>query len=154
MDNPGQSGELEAGSTIWMASDHAGLAMKRDIAARLGEAGWRVIDLGPEEPNSVDYPDYADRLATALKDKTEAFGVLVCGTGIGISIAANRYRHLRAALCHNATDARLARQHNNANVIALGARTLGPETALDCVQAFLETEFEGGRHARRVAKMS
>ncbi|MDJ0683321.1 MAG: ribose 5-phosphate isomerase B [Alphaproteobacteria bacterium] len=154
MNDPSPTGRAEEGPTIWVASDHAGLAMKRDIAAWLAQAGWRVIDLGPDEPASVDYPDYANRLAEALKDKEEAFGVLVCGTGIGISMAANRHRHVRAALCHNATDARLARQHNDANVIALGARTLGPEIALDCVSAFLDAEFEGGRHAARVAKMS
>jgi len=140
--------------TIAIASDHAGYDLKEALAAQLREEGFSVQNLGTHGTASVDYPDFADEMAAALAAGPAEQGVLVCGTGIGISIAANRHRHLRAALCQNTTEARLSRQHNNANVIALGARTLGPEVAADCVRVFLETEFEGGRHERRVSKMS
>lgn len=139
---------------IVVAADHAGVELKAALKETLGELGYEVVDLGTDGPESVDYPDFADKLAGALADGTAARGVLVCGTGIGISIAANRHNHVRAALCHDATDARLARQHNDANVLAVGARTMGPEKAIDCLKTFLETEFEGGRHQRRVDKMS
>jgi ribose 5-phosphate isomerase B len=102
----------------------------------------------------VDYPDYAEKLAAALKAGTALRGVLICGTGIGMSIAINRHRHIRAARCQDVTDARLAREHNDANVLVLGARTIGAETAKDCLRTFLATKFEGGRHQRRVDKMS
>ncbi len=115
--------------------------------------GREVLDLGTEAVEAVDYPDFADRLAAALAKGEAEEGVLVCGTGIGISIAANRHRHVRAALCHDASTARLARAHNDANVLVLGARTTGVEVARDCLKTFLETPFEGGRHARRVAKL-
>lgn len=141
-------------NTIAIASDHAGFELKAEIKLLLGEQGHTVLDLGTNGPESVDYPDFADALAAALGDGRAGSGVLVCGTGIGISIAANRHRHIRAARCCDTTDARLARQHNDANVVVLGARTIGRETARDCVLAFFETEFEGGRHARRVKKMS
>lgn len=139
---------------IVVAADHAGVELKAVLKEILGDLGYEVVDLGTEGPDSVDYPDFADKLAGALADGTAARGVLVCGTGIGISIAANRHNHVRAALCHDATDARLARQHNDANVLAVGARTMGREKAIDCLKTFLETEFEGGRHQRRVDKMS
>lgn len=141
-------------NTIAIASDHAGVGLKAEIKLLLQERGHTVLDLGTDGPASVDYPDFADALAAALGDGRAESGVLVCGTGIGISIAANRHRHIRAARCGDSTDARLARQHNDANVVVLGARTIGGETARDCVIAFLDTEFEGGRHARRVDKMS
>lgn len=140
--------------TIAIASDHAGLVLKDALADQLRDAGFTVQDLGTNAADSVDYPDYADKLADALAAGPAQRGVLVCGTGIGISIAANRHRHIRAALCHNATDARLCRQHNNANVLVVGARTMGAEVAADCLNTFLETAFEGGRHERRVSKMS
>jgi len=140
--------------TIAIASDHAGLALKDALAEQLRASGYTVQDLGTNNGDSVDYPDYADKLAAALEAGPARRGVLVCGSGIGISIAANRHRHIRAALCHNSTDARLSRQHNDANVLVVGARTLGAEVAADCLQAFLTTEFEGGRHQRRVSKMS
>jgi len=143
--------------TVAIASDHAGYLLKADIGNLLKERGYSVLDLGTDGPDSVDYPDFADALADALRDGRAARGILICGTGIGISIAANRHRHIRAAHCHDTTDARLSRQHNDANVIALGARTLGPEVAQDCVSVFLETAFEGDsnpRHGRRVGKMS
>jgi len=143
--------------TVAIASDHAGYLLKADIGNLLKERGYSVLDLGTDGPDSVDYPDFADALADALRDGRAARGILICGTGIGISIAANRHRHIRAAHCHDTTEARLSRQHNDANVIALGARTLGPEVAKDCVSVFLETAFEGDsnpRHGRRVGKMS
>jgi ribose 5-phosphate isomerase B len=139
---------------IALASDHAGVGLKSAVEAMLSEMGYEVLDLGTNGPDSVDYPDFAEKLAAALKAGDAGRGVLVCGTGIGISIAANRHRHIRAARCCDATDARLSREHNDANVLVLGERTIGPETARDCVRVFLETPFEGGRHQRRVDKMS
>ena len=139
---------------IAIASDHAGFEVKEEIKKLLGELGHDVADLGPEGLDSVDYPDFADAMAAALANGRAGRGVLICGTGIGISIAANRYRHVRAARCCDATDARLAREHNDANVLVLGSRTSGSETARDCVHMFLETAFEGGRHQRRIDKMS
>jgi ribose 5-phosphate isomerase B len=139
---------------IVIASDHAGFEVKDELGKLLAELGHGVVDLGTTGPESVDYPDFADALATAMAEGRASRGILVCGTGIGISIAANRHRHIRAARCCNATDARLARQHNDANVLVLGSRTSGWEPARDCVLAFLNTEFEGGRHQRRVDKMS
>lgn len=138
---------------IAIASDHAGFGLKTTIVGALHARGLEVLDLGPDNVSPVDYPDMADRLAAALGDQRAERGILVCGSGIGISIAANRHRHLRAALCHDATTARLAREHNDANVLVLGARTTGIETARDCLAAFLDTAFAGGRHARRVAKL-
>ncbi|MDH3228444.1 MAG: ribose 5-phosphate isomerase B [Alphaproteobacteria bacterium] len=139
---------------IAIASDHAGFEVKEALKTLLLEAGYDIADLGTDGPESVDYPDFADAMAGALADGRAARGVLICGTGIGISIAANRYRHVRAARCCDATDARLAREHNDANVLVLGSRTSGPETARDCVRMFLETGFAGGRHQSRVDKMS
>jgi len=143
-----------ASERIAVASDHAGVGLKSVAASLLRELGFDVLDLGTNGPDSVDYPDFADKMAAALKAGDAARGVLICGTGIGISIAVNRHRHVRAARCADATDARLAREHNDANILALGARTIGEETARDCIRTFLETPFEGGRHQRRVDKMS
>ncbi|AWJ85112.1 ribose 5-phosphate isomerase B [Azospirillum sp. TSH58] len=141
-------------TTIAIASDHAGYEMKAQIASWLAGAGYEVLDLGCNGPESVDYPDFATALAGAINDGRAARGVLICGSGIGISIAANRHPGIRAALVHDVTTARLARQHNDANVVALGARIIGAEIAKDCVDAFLTTDFEGGeRHSRRIAKM-
>lgn len=139
--------------TIAIASDHAGFELKGGVKTELEAMGHKVLDLGTHGPESVDYPVFADALAEALRDGRAARGVLVCGTGIGISIAANRHRHVRAALCHDSASARLARAHNDANVLALGARLIGVETARDCVHVFFTTAFEGGRHARRVARL-
>lgn len=142
-----------AAGPIAIASDHAGFELKTALIEELKSAGAAVLDLGTNAPDSVDYPDFADALAKALHDGRAAFGVLVCGTGIGISMAANRHKGIRAAHCRDTTDARLARQHNDANVLALGARTTGPEVAKDCLRIFLATAFEGGRHQRRVDKL-
>ena len=143
-----------AQDVIAVASDHAGFEVKDEVIKLLAEQGHEVIDLGVNGPESVDYPDFADAMAATMSDGRASRGILVCGTGIGISIAANRHRHIRAARCCDATDARLARLHNDANVLVLGSRTSGWETARDCVLAFLNTEFEGGRHQRRIDKMS
>jgi ribose 5-phosphate isomerase B len=140
--------------TIAIACDHGGLELKGVLVKDLTAAGWAVLDLGTDGPDSVDYPDFAVKLAEALKDGRAERGVLLCGTGIGISIAANRFAHIRAALVHDAFGARMCRQHNDANVLVMGGRTTGPEVARDCLKIFIETEFEGGRHAKRVAKMS
>lgn len=140
---------------VVIASDHAGVDFRGELRDWLVSQGVSVLDLGTNSRDSVDYPDFADAVAAALADGRAERGIVVCGTGIGISIAANRHRHVRAALCHDVTTARLARQHNDANVIALGARTMGVETAKDCLTTFFATEFEGGeRHSRRVAKLS
>lgn len=140
--------------TVALASDHAGYELKAQIARQLEGAGYTVLDLGTDGPASVDYPDFAAALAAAVTDGRAQRGVLICGSGIGISIAANRHPGIRAALVHDVTTARLSREHNDANVIALGARVVGPEIAKDCVDVFLKTEFEGGeRHSRRIAKM-
>jgi ribose 5-phosphate isomerase B len=139
--------------TIAIAADHAGFDLKSMLVEELHKAGLSVLDLGTHSIDSVDYPDFADAVAKAIKAGQAARGVLVCGTGIGISIAANRHKGVRAALCRDSTDARLAREHNDANVLVLGGRTTGIEVARDCLKSFLSTAFAGGRHARRVEKM-
>lgn len=138
---------------IAMAADHGGFELKSILKEELLRAGYQVLDYGTNGPESVDYPDFADAVARAIGDGNAELGILICGTGIGISIAANRHSHLRAALIHDAFGARMARQHNDANVIVFGGRTIGTEVAKDCLKVFLSTEFEGGRHARRVAKL-
>jgi ribose 5-phosphate isomerase B len=143
-----------ASERVAVAADHAGVGLKSLVEETLAELGYQVSNLGTDGPESVDYPDYAEKLAAALKAGTALRGVLICGTGIGMSIAINRHRHIRAARCQDVTDARLAREHNDANVLVLGARTIGAETAKDCLRTFLATKFEGGRHQRRVDKMS
>ena len=140
--------------TIAVASDHGGFELKSQLAADLAAGGWKVLDLGTDGPDSVDYPDFAHKVAQALKSGAASRALLVCGTGIGISIAANRYAHVRAALVHDAFGAAMCRRHNDANVLVLGGRTTGIEVARDCLRLFLDTPFEGGRHARRVAQLS
>lgn len=139
---------------VAVACDHGGFELKDQIMIDLNEMGYTVLDLGTDGTASVDYPDYANAMAKAIKDGKAEKGVLICGSGIGISIAANRHPEIRAALIHDALSARMSRLHNNANVIAFGGRMIGLETARDCLKVFLETEFEGGKHERRVAKMS
>ncbi|GIK96658.1 MAG: ribose 5-phosphate isomerase B [Alphaproteobacteria bacterium] len=140
--------------TVAIAADHAGFELKEILKSELVSQGREVLDLGTTGTQSVDYPDFAERLAKALNEGRARCGVLVCGTGIGISIAANRHRNVRAALCHDSVSARMARAHNDANVLALGARLIGTEVAKDCLRVFLDTPFEGGRHAARVAKLT
>jgi ribose 5-phosphate isomerase B len=139
--------------TIALAADHAGFELKQFLKQELEGAGYAVLDLGTNSTDSVDYPDFGRSIAVAIRDGRAGRGVAVCGTGIGISIAANREPKVRAALCHDVTSARLAREHNDANVLALGARLIGTEVARQCLHAFLETSFGGGRHTGRVAKL-
>lgn len=139
--------------TIAIAADHGGFEMKSLLVKDLEAAGYKVLDLGTNSADSVDYPDFAHALAVALKEGRAARGVLLCGSGIGISIAANRHRHIRAALVHDETGARLCRQHNDANVVVFGARLIGIEVARSALKVFLTTSFEGGRHEKRVAKL-
>jgi len=140
--------------TVAVASDHAGYALKRALKAELTDTGHAVLDLGTDGTASVDYPDYGYAMAHAIRDGRAQCGVLICGSGIGISIAANRYPEVRAALVHDALGARMARLHNDANVICFGGRMIGEDVAVDCLRNFLAATFEGGRHARRIGKLS
>ncbi|PCI56212.1 MAG: ribose 5-phosphate isomerase B [Alphaproteobacteria bacterium] len=135
-----------------IACDHGGYALKEAIKARFADK-VEFIDLGAHSTDSVDYPEYGQAVAKAIVDGDVARGILICGTGIGISIAANRFPEIRAALCTDVTMARLTRLHNDANVLALGARIIGEEVAFDIVEAFLTTKFEGGRHLNRIKKL-
>ncbi len=139
---------------IAIASDHAATDMKAALAEWLREQGHEVADLGPDDTASVDYPDYGYKLASRIADGSAEKGVALCGSGIGISIAVNRNPACRAALVSDHLSARLSREHNDANVIAMGARLIGMETAKDCLSIFLSTEFGGDRHQRRVDKLS
>jgi ribose 5-phosphate isomerase B len=139
---------------IGIASDHAGFDLKEALATHLlGRDDVTVLNLGPESATRCDYPDYAAAVARAIKSGDCDRGVLVCGSGIGISIAANRFPGIRAALAHNATTARLSREHNNANVLCLGSRLIGDVIATEAVDAFISGQFAGGRHADRLAKI-
>jgi ribose 5-phosphate isomerase B len=143
----------DAKEAIAIASDHAGFDLKALLKQELAALGFEPLDLGTDSNASVDYPDFADRLADALKAGKAKRGVLICGTGIGISIAANRHRHVRAAVVHDVTSSLLTRMNNNANVMCVGARLTGTDVAKDCLRVFLTTDFEGGRHQNRVAKL-
>jgi len=138
---------------IALGCDHGGFALKMEIKQFLVSAGHEVHDVGCYSEESVDYPDLADKVCKELIDGRSAYGILICGTGIGMSIAANRYRQIRAALCHEAFTAKMSREHNDANVLCLGARVLGVGVALDIVATWLETKFAGGRHLRRITLM-
>jgi ribose 5-phosphate isomerase B len=140
-------------SIVALASDHAGYALKATLAEELRESGHEVLDLGPHSEASVDYPDFGRALGEAVAAGRAEKGIAVCGSGIGISMAVNRIAGARCALVTSGLMARLSRQHNDANCIALGSRIIGIETARDCVAEFLATSFEGGRHAGRVAKL-
>jgi len=139
---------------IAIASDHAAIELKAALVAWMREQGHEVSDLGPATTESVDYPDYGYRLAIAIAEGAADKGVALCGSGIGISIAVNRHPACRCALVSDGLAARLAREHNDANVIAMGARLIGIETAKDCLAQFLATPFGGERHQRRVTKLS
>ena len=139
---------------IAIASDHAAIELKAELREWMVEQGHEVADLGPDTADSVDYPDYGYKLASVVADGTAERGVALCGSGIGISIAVNRNPACRSALVSEPLSAELARSHNDANVIAMGARLTGPEMAKACLAAFLETEFLGDRHQRRVDKLS
>lgn len=138
--------------TLAIACDHGGYELKEAIKAHFVPR-FDFLDLGTHSPDSVDYPAYGKSIALAITQGKAARGIAICGSGIGISIAANRHPAIRAALCTDANMARLSRQHNDANVLALGARITPQDTAFEIIDAFLETDFEGGRHARRVAQL-
>ncbi len=138
---------------IIIAADHAGLDLKAQVAQRLMAKSFDVTDLGTHTKESVNYPDYANLVAAAVLAGKGEFGILICGSGIGMCMSANRHKGIRAALCWNAESAKLSRQHNDANIICLGARLISPETAMECVEVFLNTAFEGGRHLKRVEMM-
>jgi len=138
---------------IVIGSDHAGFELKGKVVELLRELKHEVEDVGCHSNESVDYPDFAEKL-TAKLEGTGKFGILICGTGIGMSIAANRHRFIRAALCHDEHTAIVSREHNNANVLCLGARILDSEAALGIVKVWLETDFAGGRHQQRISKFS
>ncbi|MGF1592924.1 MAG: ribose 5-phosphate isomerase B [Kiloniellaceae bacterium] len=140
--------------SIAIAADHAGFDLKAKLVEELKSSGYAVQDLGTDDATtSVDYPDFGRAVAEAVAAGKADAGVVVCGTGIGISIAANRVPGVRAGLCHDVTSARLCREHNDANVLALGARMTGEQVARDCLHTFLTTDFAGDRHARRVQKL-
>ncbi len=146
--------EVSSKRLVALGADHAGFQLKDALKTDLADGGYEVLDLGTNGPVSVDYPDFGRAVAEAVASGGADLGVVVCGTGIGVSIAANRNPAVRAALCHSGLEARLAREHNDANVLALGARTLGPEVARDCLKVFLSTAFDGGpRHVRRLQKL-
>ncbi|MBL6457811.1 ribose 5-phosphate isomerase B [Belnapia sp. T6] len=140
--------------TIAIGGDHAGLPLKTVLQQALAEAGHRLVDVGTNSTESVDYPDFAHAVAGAVEAGEARFGVLVCGSGIGVQIAANRHAGIRAAVLHSTTEARLTRAHNDANIACFGARLIGPDMALDALWTFLATEFEGGRHSRRLTKLA
>ncbi len=143
----------QAGDTVAIANDHAGIELKSMLRQDLEGMGFKVLDLGTATTDSVDYPDYGHALARAIAEKKAKAGIAICGTGIGISIAANRHAGVRAALVHDDMTARMAREHNDANIIAMGARIVPPDSARALVKTFFATKFEGGRHARRVEKL-
>jgi len=138
---------------IAFGCDHAGLPLKKILMEAAQAFDHYVIDLGTHSTDSVDYPDFAHKVADALKTEQAALGVLICGTGIGMSMAANRHPDIRAAVCHTELEARLAREHNNANILCIGSRIVGADQAKSCLAAFLSAHFVGGRHSQRVAKM-
>lgn len=140
-------------STIAVGADHAGVHLKNELAQHLRDRGYEVLDLGTHDEARVDYPDYGAAVGRAVADGRAQLGVAVCGSGLGICMAANKIAGIRAATVHDVTSARLTRAHNDANVICLGERLIGPEVARDAVDAWLDAEFEGGRHAGRVDKL-
>ena len=145
---------MTTAKTIALAGDHAGIRLKAIDADYLTELGYTPHALGPTEAKSDDYPDYGYKLAGAIAEGKASRGIAICGSGIGISIALNRHPDIRCALVTNGLMARLSREHNDANVLALGDRLTGDDVAKDCVREFLETEFAGGRHQRRVNKLA
>ena len=138
---------------ICVASDHAGFKLKEAIKNFLINKNISIIDLGPINDNSVDYPDYAKKLSNRVKLKKSDIGILVCGSGTGMAISANKTKKIRAAVCYNLKSTRLSRQHNNANIISIGSRLTNKDSAIKLVSVFLKTKFEGGRHLRRIKKI-
>ena len=138
---------------IILASDHAGFKLKEKIKSFLIRKGNSIVDLGTNNNNSVDYPVYAHRLSKKIKKNGKQIGILICGSGIGMNITANKHKNVRAALCYSTKSAKLSREHNDANVMAIGARLTNEKVALKCVNTFIKTNFKGGRHLRRVKKI-
>jgi ribose 5-phosphate isomerase B len=138
---------------IYIAADHAGFKLKQEIISFLEQLNISSSDLGCFDEEAVDYPDYAHRLCEEMKSDVNTKGILVCGSGIGMSIAANRHKHIRAALCTDAVMAKLSREHNDSNVLVLGARIIEKETAFACIKEFLNTEFKGQKHQIRIDKL-
>ena len=138
---------------IFISSDHAGFKLKEDIKIYLSMRNLEFKDLGPNNREKVDYPDYAHKVAKKVKTNKNNIGILVCGSGTGMNIAANKHKNVRAAQCFNIKSTRLSRLHNDANIITLGSRLLTKKNALNCVGVFLKTKFEGGRHKKRVKKI-
>ena len=138
---------------ICIASDHGGFNLKESIKDFLIKKNISIIDLGPYKNKTVDYPDFAKRLANRIKAKKSDVGILICGSGTGMAISANKIKTIRAAVCYSAKSTRLSREHNNANIIALGARLTSKKLSLKLVEIFLKTKFEGGRHLKRVNKI-
>ena len=138
---------------IFLASDHAGFELKEVIKKFLIKKRKKVLDLGTKNNHSVDYADYAHLLSKKMINSTNKFGILICGSGTGMAMAANKHKYIRAALCHNIRTTKLSRQHNNANVMTIGARLIKEKAALICVSIFLKTEFVGGRHIKRIKKI-
>tara|TARA_E500000331_G_scaffold77219_1_gene72559 strand:- start:233 stop:670 length:438 start_codon:yes stop_codon:yes gene_type:complete len=138
---------------VCIASDHAGYKLKETIKNFLISKKISIIDLGPNNDNSVDYPDFAKKVSNRVKFKRSDVGILICGSGTGMAISANKIKKIRAAVCYNLSSTRLSRQHNNANIIAIGSRLTPKKTALKLVSAFLVTKFEGGRHQKRIKKI-
>jgi|TARA_B100000959_G_scaffold268303_1_gene312836 ribose 5-phosphate isomerase B len=138
---------------VFLASDHAGFLLKQLIGKFLKKKGIKILDLGTKNKNSVDYPDFAHLLAKKVNKQKNNMGILVCGSGEGMIMTANRHKNIRAALCYDTRSTKLSRMHNNANVMAIGARLTKESVALKCVNTFLKTNFEGGRHLRRIKKI-
>ena len=137
---------------IFISSDHAGFNLKKNIIKKLSKK-LKIIDLGPNSAESVDYPDYAHKLSKKVASNSRNLGILICGSGMGMAISANKNKKIRAALCYSVKNAKLSRLHNNANIITLGSRLIKKTTAIKCINAFLNTKFEGGRHTKRVKKI-
>jgi ribose 5-phosphate isomerase B len=138
---------------IFISSDHAGYKLKEAIKLHLTKKKLSFQDMGPYNDNRVDYPDFAHKVARRVKLKKNNFGILVCGSGMGMNIAANRHKNIRAAQCFNLKSTKLSRLHNDANIITLGSRLLSKKNSLSCVGVFLNTKFEGGRHSKRIKKI-
>ena len=137
---------------IFISSDHAGFNLKKSIIKKFSK-NQKIVDLGPSSDKSVDYPDYARKLSKKISSSNGSFGILICGSGTGMTIAANKNKKIRAALCYSEKNTKLSRLHNNANIITLGARLINKNKAFNLVKVFLSTKFEGGRHLRRVKKI-
>ena len=138
---------------IFISSDHAGFKLKETIKVFLKLKKYNFVDLGPKNNDKVDYPDYAHAVAKKVKKNKNYRGILICGSGMGMNIAANKHRNIRAAQCYNIKSTKLSRLHNDSNIITLGSRLLSKKNALNCVSIFLKTKFEGGRHLKRIKKI-